>query len=191
MLQKVRLLQPYQIAEMELNTICSSLSFSLKLRYYPLEEDQAIYSPTVLIIRDSFEQGHNLLDLTNPDELPMVSVISIAALCLPPLDSSGPLPKYRNPNDRKLMKEKMRIVLRTAAFNGHRRLVLGAFGCGAFQNPREEVADCWGEVFIEPEFGGGWWESICFAVLDDLNAGKSGNGNFGVFYRKLHGTIIH
>ncbi|KAL1964695.1 hypothetical protein VTN77DRAFT_6721 [Rasamsonia byssochlamydoides] len=168
----------------------SSLSFTLKLRYYPLQDDQAIYSPTVVIIRDSLQNGHTLLDLTKPEELPVVSVISIAALCRPPLDNSGPRPKYRNLRDRELMKEKMRIILRIAAFNGHRRLVLGAFGCGAFLNPREEVADCWAEVFSEAEFKGGWWESICFAVMDDLNAGKDGNGNFGVFYRRLNGTMV-
>lgn len=166
----------------------SSLSFTLKLRYYPLQDDQAIYSPTVVIIRESLKDGHKLLDLTKPDELPVVSVISIAALCRPLTDEGKP--KYKNPKDRELMKEKMRIILRIAAYNGHRRLVLGAFGCGAFLNPREEVADCWVEVFNETEFKGGWWESIVFAVMDDLREGKDGNGNFGVFYRKLHGTVV-
>jgi uncharacterized protein (TIGR02452 family) len=168
----------------------SSLSFTLKLRYYPLQDDQAIYSPTVVIIRDSLRNGHTLLDLTKAKELPIVSVISMAALCMPAVDNSGGRLRYRNPQDRELMKEKMRIVLRTAAFNGHRRLVLGAFGCGAFLNPREEVADCWAEVFAEAEFRGGWWESICFAVMDDRNAGKDGYGNFGIFYRRLHGTMV-
>ncbi|KAL2215784.1 hypothetical protein M432DRAFT_111061 [Thermoascus aurantiacus ATCC 26904] len=167
----------------------SSLSFTLKLRYYPLQDDQAIYSPTVVIIRESLKEGHRLLDLSKPEELPVVSVISIAALCRPPLTDDG-RPKYKNPKDRELTKEKMRIILRIAAYHGHRRLVLGAFGCGAFLNPREEVADCWAEVFDEAEFKGGWWESIIFAVMDDLGEGKNGNGNFGVFYRKLHGTVL-
>ncbi|GAE00267.1 hypothetical protein TERG_07307 [Paecilomyces variotii No. 5] len=167
----------------------SSLSFTLKTRYYPLSDNQAIYSPTVVIIRQSLSDGHKLLDLSKSDELPITSVISIAALCQPAL-TSGALPKYKSPRDREMMKEKMRIILRVAAFNGHRRLVLGAFGCGAFLNPRDEVADCWGEVFSENEFQGGWWESIVFAVLDDLGQGKDGDGNFGVFYRKLHGLKV-
>lgn len=82
------------------------------------------------------------------------------------------------------------MILRTAAYNGHRRLVLGALGCGAFLNPREDVADCFAEVFSEGEFGGGWWESIIFAVMDDLEEGKDGDGNYGVFYRKLHGMMV-
>ncbi|KAL1877751.1 hypothetical protein Plec18167_004720 [Paecilomyces lecythidis] len=168
----------------------SSLSFTLKCRYYPLSDNQAIYSPYVVIIRQSLKSGHRLLDLSEPDKLPITSVISIAALCQPALTTSGALPKYKNPRDRELMKEKMRIILRVAAFNRHRRLVLGAFGCGAFLNPRDEVADCWGEVFNEKEFQGGWWESIVFAVLDDLGQGRNGDGNFGVFYRKLHGVMV-
>lgn len=168
----------------------SSLSFTLKLRYYPLSDDQAIYSPTVVVVRDNLNKGHKLLDLTEPNELPIVSAISVAAICRPPLDDSEHQPKYRDPRDRELMKDKMRITLRIAAYNGHRRLVLGALGCGAFLNPRQEVADCWAEVLNENEFKGGWWESLIFAVMDDTIEGKNGDGNFGVFYRKLHGTMI-
>jgi hypothetical protein len=42
-----------------------------------------------------------------------------------------------------MMKEKMRIALRVVSVKGHRRFMLGALGCGAFLNPKEEVADCW------------------------------------------------
>ncbi|EGD91086.1 hypothetical protein H112_01675 [Trichophyton rubrum D6] len=183
-------------------TLCyrSSLSFTLKLRYYPLEDLQAIYSPTVLVIRKSIDDGHGLLSLNKPEELPVVSVISIAALCEPKLAAKKiPVPNssdvhvkevFRNVADRDLTKDKIRMILRTAAYNGHRRLVLGALGCGAFLNPREDVADCFAEVFSENEFGGGWWESIIFAVMDDLEEGKDGDGNYGVFYRKLHGMLV-
>lgn len=54
------------------------------------------------------------------------------------------------------MKEKMRIILRISAWKGHRRIVLSAFGCGAFRKPKEEVARCWKEMFAEPELQGGW-----------------------------------
>ncbi|EAS36272.3 TIGR02452 family protein [Coccidioides immitis RS] len=176
----------------------SSLSFTLKLRYYPIPELSAIYSPTVLVIRKSLEDGHELLPLDMPANLPIVSAISVAALCAPKV-TMGPAPpgskesqrqKYRSPKDRELTKEKMRVVLRTAAVNGHRRLVLGALGCGAFKNPREEVADCWAEVFGEQEFAGGWWESVLFAVMDDLGQGENGDGNYGVFYRRLNGMMV-
>ncbi|EEQ90471.1 uncharacterized protein BDCG_05591 [Blastomyces dermatitidis ER-3] len=174
----------------------SSLSFSLKLRYYPLPEMGAIYSPTVLVIRANMDEGeHKLLDLSQPDKLPVVSVISVAALCVPDVRTRevpglGVRQVYKNPTDREIMKEKMRVALRTAVVNQHRRLVLGALGCGAFANPKEEVADCWAEVFQEREFSGGWWESIIFAVMDDRGEGEDGDGNFGVFYRRLNGVLV-
>jgi uncharacterized protein (TIGR02452 family) len=171
----------------------SSLSFTLKLRYYPLPEMGAIYSPSVLVIRSSIKDGHRLLDLNHPEKLPVVSVISVAALCFPETAVQGDKnnrERYKNPEDRNITKEKMRVILRTAAVNGHRRLVLGALGCGAFLNPKEEVADCWAEVFWEPEFGGGWWENIIFAVLNDMGHGKDGDDNFNIFFRRLNGMMV-
>lgn len=168
----------------------SSLSFTLKLRYYPLPQLGTIYSPYVVIIRESLKEGHGLLDLSKPEELPVVSAVSAAAICDPEIVTGGSRDRYKNSADRDIMKEKMRVILRVAAVNGHRRLVMGAFGCGAFLNPREEVADCWAEVFLEQEFSGGWWESVLFAVMDDTGEGRDGNGNFGVFHRRLEGMMV-
>lgn len=178
------------VAQEEALCYRSSLSFTLKLKYYPLQSEDAIYSPTVVIFRESMEKGHSLLDISKPEKLPIVSVISVPAVREPELDLSVEHAKYKHAKDRALMKEKMRIILRIAAYNGHRRLVLGALGCGVFKHPRREVANCWYEVFSEKEFKGGWWESICFAVMDDLSQGKDGDGNYGIFHRKLHNVRV-
>ena len=163
----------------------SSLTFTLKLRFYPIPEFGGIYSPTVVVIRESMAQGHNLLDLTRPEDLPVVSCVSVAAIRDPDIvrDTAG-RERYRRSRDRHTMKEKMRVVLRIAALTRHRRLVLGALGCGAFGNPNVEVAQCWKEVFEEREFGGGWWETVVFAVMED-GGQTDGDGNFGVFWRAL------
>jgi len=168
----------------------SSLSCTLKNRYYPMSEAGGIYSPTVVVIRESMAQGHGLLDLTKPDDLPVVSVVSVAAIDGPKVskDASGK-EEYKHRADREVMKEKMRVVLRIAAVNRHRLLVLGALGCGAFGNPREEVVECWKEVFAEDEFRGGWWETVAFAVMEP-GEDKDGNGNFGVFWRGLNGVMV-
>ena len=168
----------------------SSLSFTLKTRHYPIPEAGGIYSPTVLVIRENMASGHDLLDLSKPEDLPVVSVVSVAAINGPKLakDLEG-RDRYKEKNDRETMKEKMRVVLRIAAINRHRMLVLGALGCGAFGNPRGEVVECWKEVFAETEFNGGWWETVAFAVMEP-NETKDGNGNFGVFYRGLKGTMV-
>ncbi|KAI9722290.1 MAG: hypothetical protein M1812_001762 [Candelaria pacifica] len=164
----------------------TSLSFTLKRKFYPLPEISGIYSPTVIIIRRNLDEGHTLLDLNKPDDLPIVSVVSVAAIRDPPLTGDGK--RYLREGDRESMKERIRIVLRIAAFRRHRRLVLGALGCGAFNNPREEVVRCWREVFEEREFGGGWWESVVFAVLDE--SGGDEDGNYAVFYRGLEGLVV-
>lgn len=75
------------------------------------------------------------------------------------------------------------MVLRVAASNLHRRLILGAIGCGAFGHPPREVAECWKTVLQENEFKG-WFDGITFAVYD------RGEGNYQIFYSLLHNLEI-
>lgn len=164
----------------------SSLAKTLHRKHYPIPDDAAIYSPTVMIIRDNLKNGHNLLDFRDPSQLHVISVISCAAVCQPFLkkDASGG-PAYRDQKDVKLMKEKMRVILRTTIRNKHRQVVLGALGCGAFGNPRHVVAAMWKEVLQEPEFQGGYWKDLVFAVLD-----SRGESNFKAFRDELDGLSV-
>ena len=167
----------------------SSLSFTLKKKFYPLLEEEGIYSPTVVVFRDSLANGHSLLDLSQPQDLSVVSVISVAAVRDPELVVSRDGEEiYKHGEDRTDMKKKMRVVLRAAGREGHRRIILGALGCGAFGNPNKEVARCWKEVLAEAEFSE-WWESIIFAVMEDGDR-KDGDGNYGVFLRELDGMLV-
>lgn len=165
----------------------TSLIKTLHRKHYPIPDDAAIYSPTVLIIRESMSQGHDLLDFRDPSKLDVISVISCAAVCQPTLqkDAQG-TPAYRDQKDIKSMKEKMRVILRTAIRNKHTQVVVGAFGCGAFGNPNHVVALMWAEVLQENEFQGGYWEDLVFAVLD----GKTIGSNFQVFHSTLDGISI-
>ncbi|KAH7164219.1 hypothetical protein DER46DRAFT_323865 [Fusarium sp. MPI-SDFR-AT-0072] len=172
----------------------SSLSLSLHRRYYPWRQRMGIYTPDVVIIRSDQETGHQLLMPTiQAQNLPVVSVLSIAALRTPPVRDivlntpKGPVASktYAHRADRDLTKLKMRLCLRMAARRNHGLLVLGALGCGAFRNPPEEVARCWLEVLKEPEFQGGWWEEIWFAVYD-----RRGEGNLEIFEEILGGVEV-
>ncbi|OCK81481.1 hypothetical protein K432DRAFT_392114 [Lepidopterella palustris CBS 459.81] len=166
----------------------SSLYLSLKWDYYPFPPTSGIYSPTVVIIRDAMSRGHKLLAEIPADDLPVTSVITVAAQRGPKLARDL---TYTYNYDRELMKSKIRVILRMAAQNGHTKLVLGAIGCGVFGNPPKDVAQCFLEVFREREFEGGWWEGIVFAVMDNMKGGgKDGNGNFGIFYRTLNGVVV-
>ncbi|PGH14073.1 hypothetical protein AJ80_06077 [Polytolypa hystricis UAMH7299] len=171
----------------------STLSATLKQSFYPTPWEAVIYSPTVMIFRNSLKDGHGLMDFSYPDVLPVVSVITKAGPRRPAVargGQSGSGSRYANINERNRMKAIMRVVLRMAVWEGHRRLVLGALGCGAFGNPREDVAECWAEVFAEAEFQGGWWEKVVFAVIDGSGQGKEGNDNVGVFFRRLDGMDV-
>ncbi|WP_045747000.1 MULTISPECIES: TIGR02452 family protein [Actinoplanes] len=53
-------------------------------------------------------------------------------------------------------------VLRVAGAHGHRKLVLGAWGCGVFGNDPAMVADAFaGALSVSP-----WFERVTFAVMD-------------------------
>ncbi|KAF4281431.1 hypothetical protein CNMCM8689_000620 [Aspergillus fumigatus] len=144
----------------------SSLSFTLKKQFYPIGSLSAIYSPTIVVFREDTRKRHRWMDLGKPEWLPIVGVVSIAAEVAPAVVIDGSKKyRYANAEDRDLIKDKMRLVLRIAATHGHRRLVLGALGCGAFMNPKHDVADCWLEVMKEKEFKG-WFEAIVFGIVD-------------------------
>ncbi|KAJ0162760.1 hypothetical protein CTA2_4037 [Colletotrichum tanaceti] len=184
------------VAQEEALCYRSSLHLSLHDRYYPLRRRGGLYSPDVLVIRADMASGHALLvPPVPPVDLPVVSVLSVAAIRRPELKKrqvaaaaaggGGEEWEFARPADRALTKDKMRLCLRMAASRGHGLLVLGALGCGAFHNPPGEVAQCWREVLVEAEFSGGWWTEIWFAVYDRRN-----EGNFEVFDEVLGGLQV-
>ncbi|EHK26930.1 uncharacterized protein TRIVIDRAFT_34021 [Trichoderma virens Gv29-8] len=160
-------------------------------------EGAGIYVPEVVVFR-KYRGSDKLFESdTEPEDLPTVSVIRISALKDFKVDkekliitdgvSKVTVEKqlYGNTEDRERMKTKMRLSLRIAAVKGHRLLVLGAFGCGTFGNPSDDVAECWLEVLREDEFRGGWWKAIWFAVFD-----PNGDGDFEIFRDVLHGAQV-
>ncbi|RHZ68564.1 uncharacterized protein CDV56_109678 [Aspergillus thermomutatus] len=165
----------------------SSLSFTLKEKFYPMNKLGVIYSPTVVVFREDTGKRHRWMDLGKPEWLPIVSVVSMAAQFKPAvvIDDNSTEQRYANEEDRDLMKDKMRLVLRIAATHGHRRLVLGALGCGMFRHPKHDVADCWLEVMEEKEFKG-WFEAIVFAIVDTGNK----TGNLEIFRECLDGVKL-
>jgi uncharacterized protein (TIGR02452 family) len=102
-----------------------------------------------------------------PKTLP---VVSVAPVRRPKLDASGN--QYAFKQERELMAEKMKTILRIAAHCRHRNVCMGAFGTGPqFRNPTREVAEMWRDLLFEdPEFFG-CFQSIVFAV-DVAQAGS-------------------
>ncbi|KAK6356440.1 hypothetical protein TWF718_000799 [Orbilia javanica] len=149
--------------------------------YTPLERADAILNTTPTPKRA------NTIPLPGPP-LPELAVISIAAISGPKLTTGADgNPDYARPYVRDLMYLKIRQLLRIAALNGHRRLVLGALGCGAFGNPKQRVADMFLSVLQEPEFQGGWWKEIAFACFDRDTSPAS---NPFIFGKVLGGQVV-
>ncbi|OQE24583.1 hypothetical protein PENSTE_c007G09367 [Penicillium steckii] len=159
----------------------STLIDTLHPHYYPMKDDECIYSPSVFVFRENARKAdHKIMWIDDVSLLPEVSVISMAAECRPALNSRRD--DYAKSSSRHTMLQKMRFTLRVAGNNYHRRLILGAIGCGVFGHPPKVVAQLWAEVLSENEFEG-WFETIVFAVWDP----KPPHKNFLAFSEVLSG----
>lgn len=129
-----------------------------KRSWYPLRERDLIYSPRVLTVRD---ENNKLLAL---DEFTTASYISAAALRHPKTNSTG---EYMTvPKDKELMYAKWRDVLRLAAHEGHRNVVLSAWGSGAFGMPAQHVSEMLHEILTQQTEFTYAFDHVYIAILD-------------------------
>jgi uncharacterized protein (TIGR02452 family) len=154
-----------------IDTLSKEYCLPLEKKRYPLPVNHgAIYSPSISVFRESDDKEYAFMD-----KLFNIDVITIAALSNPPLDSKGHMSDWA----KSITKEKIRTMLNLAIYWENDSIVLGAFGCGAFANPPEDVAKLFKEVLEEPEYRDKF-EKIVFAVLDDGNSHREHNprGNY-------------
>lgn len=122
-----------------------------------LSSDAMILSPKVEIIRDG--EGKLL------DETKTVAVLTCAA----PMITYGKC-GLDDIQYEKLLKIRIKAMIHVAFHYYYRRLILGAWGCGAFGNDAKVVAKLFYEVLKElkiNDYGlGDLFRSITFAVLD-------------------------
>ncbi|ORY15307.1 hypothetical protein BCR34DRAFT_559013 [Clohesyomyces aquaticus] len=129
---------------------------SLSESFYRLPEIGGVFTSDVLVFRDSKPLGDpNAKGELAKEERWWVDVISAGMLRFPELEGEEE-EKRLGKKDRELVERKMRAVLRIATAKGARKLVLGAWGCGAYGNPVKEIAAAWKRVmFPLPPTGGG------------------------------------
>ncbi|RYP02081.1 hypothetical protein DL765_010786 [Monosporascus sp. GIB2] len=181
-------------AQQEEVSLCmrTTLLPSLRDGFYRLPELGAVYTPDVLVFRDSAADedgggGDGDFPLLGKADRWFVDCVSAAMLRMPETEelevevAPGPEPEagdgdgddvdvdagvgvgvgrrrvYADAADRELVRRKMRVVMRVFQAKGVRRVVLGAWGVGAYGNPVEEIADAWKKVL--------------------LGSGREGNGN--------------
>ena len=102
--------------------------------FYPINKTNVVYSPNVLVVKDS-----NYKELRKPF---YTSMIAAAAIRHPRLNQSG---MYDRSIDKQVMINTIENIFKTAYILGYDTLVMGALGCGAFGNPAIEVISIFNE----------------------------------------------
>jgi uncharacterized protein (TIGR02452 family) len=137
---------------------------SLRDQFYRLPEVSVIYTKDALVFRNFEGQ-----DLPKSERI-HVDVVTAAMLRNPDLTERGGVTTWANPGDEEVVLAKMRMVMRALVQNNVRRVVLGAWGCGAYGNPVGEVARLWRMVLAGNKRGlKEKWdgvEEVCFAITD-------------------------
>lgn len=116
---------------------------ALRDEYYRLPEVSVIYTRDSLVFRDA--SGHDL----PKSQRYHVDVLSAAMLRSPDLiEKDDGSQTWAEESNKEVVLAKMRLLMRAAVKNGIKRVVLGAWGCGAYGNPVAEVAKLWRIVLV-------------------------------------------
>jgi uncharacterized protein (TIGR02452 family) len=118
-------------------------------KFYPLKNSDVIYSPKITIVKDD---QYRLLNYYED-----VSMLAVAAVRRPRLVDGSYSQK-----DYDVMYDKIKSIFEIGILNKNDSLVLGALGCGAFENPPEEVGKIFEKVV---DLYGKHFKRIGFAIL--------------------------
>ncbi|KAI8874388.1 hypothetical protein GQ42DRAFT_116554 [Ramicandelaber brevisporus] len=185
-------------------SICrrTSLFYSLEDPYglmpdrkslYPINMYGGIYCPDVMVIRDSLAGGYGFLK-----DIKSLAFVNVAAFVRPATEQittsgsvTGKTERQIVPDMANKVKRKMETMLHIARHHGHKQVVLGAWGCGAFANPPKHIAELFKEVIYDSKFGfAEYFEHISFAIIEDHNALRNNaEGNCAPF-AKVFGCDI-
>lgn len=164
----------------------------LKTQNYPFPDEGGIYTPHVQVFRE--DEAHQYAFMEQPCEVNLVAVAAYDLRSGSEERVSLGLPLRGKIEDAtlescELYKNKtqntIRNMLRAMHSNGHRHLVLGAWGCGAFQNPPHLMAQLFLEVFQEAEFKGRF-EQVDFAILELSPKDKDNISSFSTICNELN-----
>jgi uncharacterized protein (TIGR02452 family) len=151
---------------------------SLREHFYRLPEYGGIFTRDVLVFRNALSLSDPASELGSMERC-YVDVITAGMLRFPELEGGDEEMKRLAKGDREMVEEKMRAVMRIASSRGVKRIVLGAWGCGAYGNPVRDVAEAWCKVLTggkkassTTEQGETWAgiEEIVFAISNQKMA---------------------
>lgn len=99
---------------------------------YPIAPDEALYAPDVPV-----------LSSLSGREMRRMAFIACPGIKMPSLEAGN---TRLGAEDAATLERKIRLILQVASNRGHRSVVLGALGCGAWGCPRRHVAEIFGQV---------------------------------------------
>lgn len=154
--------------------LCASLKIPQpNYDLYPIRDGEAVYSPGISVLKTSEATGWELIPAS---QRPRVAFIACPGLKYPNTELVDGEHRL-TPDDIVRLKNKIRVIIQTAAKFGHQTVILGALGCGAWRNPIKHVA----EIFHELLLGelAGCIPRYYFAILttDDRNSIMRNRGN--------------
>ena len=151
---------------------CSNLIQVVPTSFYPLEVNEALYTKDAIFFKD---KDYEYME-------PVVcDVITISAINL---NENAKYDPVQNVTEyRKITKDKIRLMVSLAAQNGVKNLILGAWGCGVFNNDPTTMSQYFSEVLIGEGYSVDFY-NIVFAIINDHN---SVGNNFDIFNNKFNG----
>lgn len=153
--------------------------------------DMVIYSPNVMVLKEdiNYRPGFLYSDIEEYSKQPFhIDVLTCAA---PFFSGSG----YILPNGdlQQIFERRIRNILEVAIENQIEVIVLGAFGCGAFHNPPDVVADAFREVLLETRYNKAFDEIIFAVKRTEINCPniEAFERNFSIFPAINYLTLGH
>lgn len=143
-------------------------SYGLPKSNYQYSMDRnygGVYTPYATVFRAGRDKDYAFLD--KPYKLSFVAVAAMDRRGCSHIEELSS-------DENKGTKNKMRTILRIGLIHGHDAIVLGAFGCGAFKNPPQQIAELFKEVIDEDEFRDKY-RKIVFAILENHHCGEAHN----------------
>jgi uncharacterized protein (TIGR02452 family) len=134
-------------------------------QFYPLKSGELLYSKDVKVIKDA----NNVL--IKPYT---IDIITGVALIAPAIYNDHGVLYYKRKADYEYMRNYIELIFQTAIKNNADILILGAFGCGAFQNPVHDTANIFNEMIRQYKQ---YFACIAFPIINDVR----GNDNFSIF----------
>jgi uncharacterized protein (TIGR02452 family) len=119
----------------------TNLFRSLDRRQYPLRDDEALYAPSIALVKRG-ERDASAPFAALPQPYRLLDFVACPALRHPDLTPDDRLYEA----DVTRLRRKVELVLQVAVRHGHDGVVLGAMGCGAWKSPPEHVAQIMRDV---------------------------------------------